>query len=145
MDVEKEVKKLINESVKLNFAGVQFVMSLDTNEDPNKKGIKIQFVPTQYGKMTPAQFDDISEELKRRINKGLLAQGFDMTLERDRQVKDKTVISLFLYVDNFDRIIRRALVGDEGSPKQKQNVPDEETNKGTGNTKNQGQQIHGGT
>jgi len=46
LDIKKEVKQLLSEVTKVNFRGHTFVLKVDVNEDPNKKGIKIQFLPT---------------------------------------------------------------------------------------------------
>ena len=126
-NLRKEVETVLNESVRLNFGNIQFVMKLDANEDPNKKGIKIQFVPVEYGQIDQTQYNDIAEELKRRINTGLLSQGFNLTLERDRQIRDKTIISLFLHIDGFDKIIRQALLA-RSEPKQQQQLPQQTQN-----------------
>ena len=34
-----------------------------------------------------------------------------MRVERDRNLKDKTIIGFFIYIEYFDRIIRKALSG----------------------------------
>ena len=79
------------------------------NEDPNKKGVKVQFIPTEFGKLTPTQQNDIAIELESRLEKGL--SEFDMKVERDRNLKDKTIIGFFIYIEYLDRIIRKALSG----------------------------------
>ena len=40
--ISETVKQIIAESAKIKFAGHQFLLKVDVNEDPNKKGIKIQ-------------------------------------------------------------------------------------------------------
>lgn len=108
--IEKYVKNFISEAAKINFAGHSFVLKVDTNEDPQKKGVKVQFLPTQFGGMTPTEQNDIAIELETRLEKGL--SQFDMRVERDRNLKDKTVIGFFIYIEYFDRIIRKALSGE---------------------------------
>jgi hypothetical protein len=107
--LEKYVKNIISEAAKINFAGHSFVLKVDTNEDPQKKGVKVQFLPTEFGSITPTQQNDIAIELETRLEKGL--SQFDMRVERDRNLKDKTVIGFFIYIEYFDRIIRKALSG----------------------------------
>ena len=107
--LEKYVKNIISEAAKINFAGHSFVLKVDTNEDPQKKGVKVQFLPTEFGSITPTQQNDIAIELETRLEKGL--SQFDMRVERDRNLKDKTVIRFFIYIEYFDRIIRKALSG----------------------------------
>ena len=108
--LEKLVKEVITEAAKINFAGHSFMLKVDTNEDPQKKGVKVQFIPTQFGQMTPTEQNDIAIELETRLEKGL--GQFDMRVERDRNLKDKTIIGFFIYIEYFDRIIRKALAGE---------------------------------
>jgi len=35
------IKKTISEAAKINFAGHKFILKVDTNEDPQKKGVKV--------------------------------------------------------------------------------------------------------
>jgi hypothetical protein len=107
--LETYVRSLISEAAKINFAGHSFVLKVDTNEDPQKKGVKVQFLPTEFGSITPTEQNDIAIELETRLEKGLAE--FDMRVERDRNLKDKTVIGFFIYIEYFDRIIRKALSG----------------------------------
>ena len=93
--LEKYIRNVLSESAKINFAGHKFVLKVDTNEDPQKKGVKVQFLPTEF---------------ESRLEKGLAS--FDMRVERDRNLKDKTIIGFFIYIEYFDRIIRKALSGE---------------------------------
>jgi len=107
--LKEYIKDVLSEAAKINFAGHKFVLKVDTNEDPQKKGVKVQFLPTEFGKLTKTQQDDIAIELESRLEKGL--SEFDMRVERDRNLKDKTIIGFFIYIEYFDRIIRKALSG----------------------------------
>jgi len=104
-----EIKKIIGEAAKVNFAGHSFILKVDVNEDPQKKGIKIQFLPTQFGAITPTEQNDISIELEERLEKGLAE--FGMRVERDRNLKDKTIVGFFIYIEYIDKIVRQALSG----------------------------------
>lgn len=108
--IENYIKQVISEAAKINFAGHKFLLKVDTNEDPQKKGVKVQFIPTEFGKLTPTQQNDIAIELESRLEKGL--SEFDMRVERDRNLKDKTIVGFFIYIEYFDRIIRKALAGE---------------------------------
>ena len=57
--------------------------------------------------------NDIAIELETRLESGL-AQ-YDMKVERDRNLKDKTIIGFFIYIEYFDRIVRKALSGQNPS------------------------------
>ena len=107
--LEQLVRQTLNEAAKINFAGHQFVLKVDTNEDPNKKGVKVQFLPTEFGKITPTEQNDIANELAERLNDGLAE--YDLRVERDRELKDKTIVGFFIYADQFDKMIRKALSG----------------------------------
>jgi len=101
------VKKVIGEAAKIKFAGHQFMLKVDVNEDPNKKGLKIQFIPTTFGQLSSTEQNDIAIELEKRLEAGL--QQYEMRVERDRNLKDKTIIGFFVYIEYFDKIIRKAL------------------------------------
>src|SRR6056300_1491425 len=107
--LEKIVKNVITEAAKINFAGHSFLLRVDTNEDPQKKGVKVQFIPTEFDSLTPTQQNDIAIELEERLEKGLAE--YDLRVERDRNLKDKTIIGFFIYIEYFDKIIRKALSG----------------------------------
>lgn len=105
--IDNIVKEVITESTKVKFGGYQFLLKVDTNEDPNKKGVKVQFIPTQFGQINSTTQNDIAIELESRLERGLAEYG--LRVERDRGLKDKTVIGFFIYIEYFDRIIRKAL------------------------------------
>lgn len=116
------IKEVITESAKIKFAGHQFMLKVDVNEDPNKKGIKIQFIPTTFGQMSLTQQNDIAIELEQRLEDGLDEYG--MKVERDRNLKDKTIIGFFVYIEYLDKIIRQALSSQ--NPGQPETVEDEQ-------------------
>ena len=106
-NIKSLVEQVINESAKVKFAGYNFLLKVDTNEDPQKKGVKVQFIPLQFGSISPTEQNDIAIELQKRLEDGLAE--FDLSVERDRNLKDKTIIGFFIYIEYFDRIIRKAL------------------------------------
>lgn len=103
------VKKVISEAAKIKFAGHQFMLKVDVNEDPQKKGLKIQFIPTTFGQISPTEQNDIAIELEKRLETGL--DQYEMRVERDRNLKDKTIIGFFVYIEYFDKLVRKALAG----------------------------------
>ena len=117
--LEKLVRQVIAEAAKVNFAGNEFMLKVDVNEDPQKKGVKIQFLPTEFGKMTKTEQNDIAIELEKRLEVGLA--DYDLKVERDRNLKDKTIIGFFIYIEYFDKIIRKALAGQNPSAAKKAN------------------------
>lgn len=107
------VKQIISESAKIKFAGHQFMLKVDVNEDPQKKGLKIQFIPTTFGQLSKTEQNDIAIELEQRLENGL--DQYDMRVERDRNLKDKTIIGFFVYIEYFDKLVRKALSGQNPS------------------------------
>jgi len=107
--LEKLVKEMLSEAAKISFAGHKFMLKVDVNEDPQKKGLKIQFLPTSFGGITPTQQNDIAIELEKRLEDGL--RDYELRVERDRNLKDKTIIGFFVYIEYFDKIVRKALSG----------------------------------
>jgi hypothetical protein len=106
-NIYQEIKKVISEATKISFKGHSFVLKVDVNEDPNKKGIKVQFLPTTFGTMSKTEQDDVSMALQDKLEKGLVEYG--MRVERDRNLKDKTIVGFFIYIEYIDKIIRQAL------------------------------------
>lgn len=107
------IRGVIAETAKIKFAGHQFMLKVDVNEDPQKKGLKIQFIPTTFGKLTGTEQNDIAIELEKRLEAGL--DSYEMRVERDRNLKDKTIIGFFVYIEYFDKIVRKALSGQNPS------------------------------
>ena len=107
------VKQVIAEAAKIKFAGHQFMLKVDVNEDPQKKGLKIQFIPTTFGQLSKTEQNDIAIELESRLEAGL--DQYDMRVERDRNLKDKTIIGFFVYIEYFDKLVRKALSGQNPS------------------------------
>src|SRR6056300_1876455 len=103
----QELISMVTEAAKINFAGHSFLLKIDTNEDPQKKGVKVQFIPTEFGSISLTEQNDIAIELEGRLEQGLAE--YDLRVERDRNLKDKTIIGFFIYIEYFDKIIRKAL------------------------------------
>jgi len=107
IDLMQEVKQVIQEAVKVNFKNHSFLLKIDVNEDPNKKGIKVQFLPTSFGNISPTEQNDIAISLAEKLDSGL--RKFGMAVERDRQLKNKSVIGFFIYLEYLDKIVRTIL------------------------------------
>lgn len=107
MNLLNEIKEMLSEVTRVNFKGNKFVLKIDVNEDPNKKGVKVQFLPTTFSGMSKQQQDDIAMELAQKLNQGLAPLG--LSVERDRELKDKTVIGFFIYIEYLNKIIINAL------------------------------------
>lgn len=105
--LRESVKEVLTEATKIHFGKYDFLLKIDTNEDPKKKGIKIQFIPTQFGQMNQTTQNDIAIELETRLEKGLAEYG--LRVERDRGLKDRSIIGFFIFAEYLDRLIRLAL------------------------------------
>lgn len=102
---------MINEVTKINVNDIDFRLKVSTNEDPNKTGVKVQFIPMTANNIPREQYQDIAMKLQSKLNGGLSKYG--MTVERDRQLKDKTVLGFFIYIEYLDQIIRKVLKGED--------------------------------
>jgi hypothetical protein len=107
MSLIREIREMLSEVTKVNFKGNKFVLKVDVNEDPNKKGIKIQFLPVSFSGLSKQEQDDIAIDLAAKLNQGLSSLG--LSVERDRELKDKTIIGFFIYIEYLDKIIINAL------------------------------------
>lgn len=114
--VESTVKEVLEEATKINFGKYKFLLKVDANDDPQKTGIRISFIPLEFGQISSAVQNDIAIELESRLERGLAEYG--LRVERDRAVKDKTVIRFFIYVEYFERLVRKALQGQNPSNKE---------------------------
>ena len=117
LDLLKEVNQVISEAIKINFKNHTFLLKVDVNEDPQKKGIKVQFLPTTFGKISPTEQNDIAISLGDKLDAGL--KKFGMSVERDRQLKNKSVIGFFIYIEYVDKIIRSILRAGESAEQPK--------------------------
>ena len=110
MNILKEIKQVLSEVTTINFQGQKFVLKVDVNEDPNKKGVKVQFLPTSFGNISPTEQNDIAISLGEKLDAGL--RQFGMAVERDRELKNKSVIGFFIYLEYLDKIVRNILKGE---------------------------------
>lgn len=117
IDLIKEVKDVISEAIKVNFKNHSFLLKVDVNEDPQKKGIKVQFLPTTFGQISPTEQNDIAISLGDKLDAGL--KKFGMSVERDRQLKNKSIIGFFIYIEYFDKIVRSILRAEEPAEQPK--------------------------
>ena len=117
LDLLKEVNQVISEAIKINFKNHTFLLKVDVNEDPQKKGIKVQFLPTTFGQISPTEQNDIAISLGDKLDAGL--KKFGMSVERDRQLKNKSVIGFFIYIEYVDKIIRSILRAGESEEQPK--------------------------
>lgn len=116
MNLLNEIKQVLSEATAVNFQGQKYILKVDVNEDPNKKGIKVQFLPTTYEGMSKQKQDEIAMALENKLDQGLATMG--MKVERDRQLKDKTIIGFFIYIEYIDKIVRQALAQSNQQQKQ---------------------------
>lgn len=117
--LETYVKEVLEEATKVNFGDYKFLLKVDTNEDPQKMGVRVSFIPMEFGKINSTTQNDIAIELESRLERGLAE--FGLRVERDRAVKDKSIIRFFIYIEYFDRLIRKALSSQNPSKQEKDN------------------------
>jgi|TARA_R110000822_G_scaffold28608_1_gene84936 hypothetical protein len=122
--LEQIIEETLNEAAKVNFAGHSFLLKIDTNEDPQKKGVKVQFIPTEFGSLTPTEQNDIAIELEGRLEQGL--NQYELRVERDRNLKDKSILGFFIYIEYFDKLIRKALRSQNPADAEIETTPEED-------------------
>lgn len=105
--IMEQIESILTEGVDVNFSGHKLKLSVGVNEDPNKKGIKVQFIPEPDDIIPPTERNDMAIDLEERLNQGL--DKWELKVERDRNLKDKRIIGFFIYIEHLDRIIRKAL------------------------------------
>ena len=111
--LEDLVQEVISESTKVNFGKYKFLLKVDTNEDPQKMGVRISFIPTEFGQINSTTLNDVAIELESRLERGLAEYG--LRVERDRAVRDKSVIRFIIHIEYFSRLVRKALEGQNPS------------------------------
>ena len=57
--------------------------------------------------INPTEQNEIAMALAEKLDDGLKQYG--MQVERDRELKDKSIIGFFIYIEYVDKIIRQAL------------------------------------
>lgn len=97
----------LNEAAVVEYGNYSFIMRLDTNEDPQKKGIKIQFHPKDGIDLNPTEQNDLAIAIEDKLEDGLSDYG--IKVERDRMLRDKSIIGFFVYLEYIDRLVRQAL------------------------------------
>lgn len=105
--IMEQIESILSEGVAVNFSGHKLKLNVGVNEDPNKKGIKVQFIPEPDDIIPPTERNDMAIDLEERLNAGL--DKWELKVERDRNIKDKRIIAFFIYIEHLDRIIRKAL------------------------------------
>ena len=89
-----------------------------------KKGVKVQFIPTEFGSLTPTEQNDIAIELEGRLEQGL--NQYELRVERDRNLKDKSILGFFIYIEYFDKLIRKALRSQNPADAEIETTPEED-------------------
>ena len=105
--IMEQIQNILQEGVAVNFNGHKLKLNVGVNEDPNKKGVKVQFIPETDDIIPPTERNDMAIDLEERLNQGL--EKWELKVERDRNLKDKRIIGFFIYIEHLDRIIRKAL------------------------------------
>lgn len=109
--VNSELKKILTEAVKIDFGGQKYILKVSTNEDPQKNGVKIQFQPMSITGASSTKQEETAMKLQNILNDSMSKYG--LTIERDRQIRDKSIIAFFMYIEYFEKMIVDALKGME--------------------------------
>ncbi len=97
--------------------GVSFKMKLDTNVNPSKKGIKIQFIKDGENSHSSSQQIDITTTLQNRLNDSLRTRGMEVDVDPD--IPGDNIIGFTIRLDWFDKLIRNIFKDEKTSPDNK--------------------------
>ena len=102
----------------ITFEGKKFKLRVDTNVNPSKKGIKIQFTPVsineaeieQKPNSTSSRQIDYTLSLQKKLNDALRSKNFEVDVDPD--VPNKNTIAFLIRLDWFEKIIRNIFSND---------------------------------
>ena len=80
-------------------------LKIDTNCNPTKKGIKVQFILSEG--TSEEEKTNMGQKLQTRLNKGLLKYG--LTVNIDNDVPYNNVIGFLIYLQDITVLIKKAL------------------------------------
>ena len=80
-------------------------MVVDVNKNPTKKGIKVQFIVPQG--TDEAKKEEITQELKTKLNKGLADIG--LSVDTDLDVPYQNVVGFLIRLESFKLFIKNIL------------------------------------
>lgn len=104
------MKKLLTESTTLSFGGYRYIFSVGAIDSGNKQGFSVRFIPEDPSPIDSTRRDAISVELQKRLQK--ILEKRDLSVERDRQLRDKNVIGFVVYREFFAQMILKGLTED---------------------------------
>ncbi len=127
----QKLKKLLKEEIinfltedityNFNFEGKQFRVRFDVNSNPTKKGLKIQFVPSQNISTNPNEARQLINDLQIKLNQKLGAIG--MAADFDADVPYQNVIGFTIKLGSISNVIIKALGGNIEQPLSNKSIP----------------------
>ena len=109
--LKQEILIMLTEEVTYNFPfkNKQFKIRFDVNANPTKKGLKIQFIPTENLTQNPNEARQIINELQIFLNQKLGSIG--MAADFDPDVPYQNVIGFTVKLGSISNMIVKALGG----------------------------------
>lgn len=119
--LKEEIINLLKEDVNynFNFKGKHLRVRFDVNANPTKKGIKIQFTPTENLASNPNEARQFITDLQIHLNQKLGAIG--MNVDFDPDVPYQNVVGFTLKLGSISNMIVKTLGGSLN-----QNQPEDE-------------------
>lgn len=106
----KNIQNNINQKFKLT-------LIVDTNNNPTKKGIKVQFkIPENTDENHKTE---ITQKLQTKLNKGLMK--YNLVVNIDTDVPYDNIIGFFITIKDIKQLIKNALQG--GNENEKTSSP----------------------
>lgn len=130
MDKKQQIKNLLKEQIlellkedinyNLNFKGKKLKLRFDVNANPTKKGIKIQFTPSENLGANPQEARQFINDLQIFLNQKLGSMG--MNVDFDPDVPYQNVVGFTLKLGAISNVIVKALGAQSNSePKSMDN------------------------
>lgn len=113
LDIQNEIQQVIKE----NIDNIKPRLIVDVNNNPTKKGVKIQFA---VNTSSEAEKNELTVKLKNKLNSGLAK--YDLTVDTDTDVPYNNVIGFTIYISQFKVLIKNILT----SPNENEHTGNEE-------------------
>jgi hypothetical protein len=100
---------------------------IDVNDNPTKKGIKVQFALTP-DKATPDYMIKLTQSMKAKLNAGLAKMGLSVDVDKD--VPYSNVVGFLIDLEEVRLLIKSIINGGESTeqPSEQEGQPQDQTN-----------------
>ena len=94
------------------FGGYDWSVKFDTNKNPTKVGVKMQFMPKDGSQLDGAKLNDVGNKLATFLQRKF--SNYDIIIDRDKDLKDKfTAIGFIIPLDSLSQWIMTEMLGNK--------------------------------